>query len=63
MISSYPYGHILKVSGQYLHFWLIYKDLFSMGDHGHDRSWQNEVRLDQVMVGLPSDLKLSLIHI
>ena len=26
MTSRDPYGHILKVSGQYIYFWLSYKD-------------------------------------
>ena len=54
---SDPHGHILKVSGLYLNFLLIYKNLLQLGDHGHVRSRQNEVRLDQVKVGLISDVK------
>ena len=38
-ISSNPCGHILKVSAQYLNFWLIYVYIFVLlGGHGHDRS-------------------------
>ena len=50
MILTDTYGHILKFSGRYLHFCLIYKDLFKLGDHGHVKSWLGEVRLDQVRV-------------
>ena len=31
-------GHILKVVCQFLNFLLIYKYLFYLDDHGHDRS-------------------------
>ena len=52
MILTDPNGYILKFSGRYLHFWLIYKDLLKLGDHGHVRSWLGEVRLDQVRVSV-----------
>ena len=39
------------------YFLVNHKDSFKLGDHGHNRSRQNEVRFDQVKIGLPNDLK------
>ena len=56
IISSNPCGPIWKVSVQYPNFWAIHI-FFVLDGHGHDRSRKNEVRLDQVRVGLLSDIK------
>ena len=53
MISRDMYCHILKISGKFLNFWLIYKNVFLLGDHDH-------VRLDQVRVSFLSDHKVPL---
>ena len=61
LISSHQIwsnGHILKISCQYLYFCLIYKNCYkwvTIVIIGHDY-----VRLDQVRVGLLSDLKWPL---
>ena len=31
----YPYGHILKHSGQCVNFWPSHRYLFQLSDHGH----------------------------
>ena len=41
-------------------FWLIFKDLLLLGDHGRVRSWLGVVRLDQVRVSFLRDHKVSL---
>ena len=56
-ISRDPYDHILKVSGQYLYFFLSFKVGLKLSDHGNIMSWPGEVRLEQVSLGLMNDLK------
>ena len=50
MISKDPYYHVLKLSGQYGYFWLSYKGVIEVGDHGHDRSRQGDVSLDPLIL-------------
>ena len=41
----------------YLDVWLTYKELSYLLNNGHFRSWQSEVRLDNVRVSILSDVR------
>ena len=52
-----PHAHIPEVPGQSAFFLVSYKGLLKLGDHGHDRSWIGEVRLDLMRLGFIDYLK------